>query len=322
MFSSLIKKPRMTEKHLIRPPFKYLYDIITEIRNVTGFGEGLYSDIEDEPAFYEGKKARKEFYLKKIITLTSLILGEEIEVNPAHIVAGIEPEKTNRFLQGMYRAATSKKESRSCVEKILDVLAHEELEIVGRSRTQQFKNQTSVKPNENDEFYDNPTPASVNINQIVAQDHGTFIRKVLTEVMPKDKIMEHDQGASKYNFKKPSEGRKTPSQQSDSLDIEVTQKYIQELSHISNPLKKIFDYVSDDVEALNKEMAYWRLQYSNSRIDCQAKNTETEAYLQPIKHKIVEMDECIQEKQIKIQMIKANILQHKECINNLLYSVV
>jgi len=40
------------------------------------------------------------FFLKKIIGLTSVMTGEELEAKPNKIVAGVEPEKTNAFLQG------------------------------------------------------------------------------------------------------------------------------------------------------------------------------------------------------------------------------
>lgn len=37
-FTALIEKPKMTEKLLLKPPFKYLFDIISETIKKTGFG--------------------------------------------------------------------------------------------------------------------------------------------------------------------------------------------------------------------------------------------------------------------------------------------
>jgi TRAF3-interacting protein 1 len=37
MFSSLFEKPKMSEKLLVKPPFKYIFDIIMETTNATGF---------------------------------------------------------------------------------------------------------------------------------------------------------------------------------------------------------------------------------------------------------------------------------------------
>lgn len=40
MYSSLFEKPKMAEKLLTKPPFKYIYDILAETTKVTGFAKG------------------------------------------------------------------------------------------------------------------------------------------------------------------------------------------------------------------------------------------------------------------------------------------
>ena len=37
MFGSLFEKPKMSEKLLVKPPFKYIFDIIMETTKATGF---------------------------------------------------------------------------------------------------------------------------------------------------------------------------------------------------------------------------------------------------------------------------------------------
>lgn len=96
----------MTEKLLCKPPFRYLHDIFTATCGVTGYGQGLYDGKELDGKSITDKEDKINF-LVKLISLTELVVGEEIDVKPTKIVAGHEPEKTNALLQAMFKAATS-----------------------------------------------------------------------------------------------------------------------------------------------------------------------------------------------------------------------
>mmetsp|Transcript_3952 Transcript_3952/g.3364 ORF Transcript_3952/g.3364 Transcript_3952/m.3364 type:complete len:212 (-) Transcript_3952:582-1217(-) len=133
MFGSLFEKPKMTEKLLCKPPFKYLFDIVNETRKTTGFAEGLYSEEELNHTFYDDK-AKKMHFLKKIITLTSVMLQEEFAAKPNKIVAGVEPENTNILLQGIYRATICGQSSEAFVKKVLVAMQKDEEEVLGHAR--------------------------------------------------------------------------------------------------------------------------------------------------------------------------------------------
>lgn len=68
---ALISKPKMTEKLLSRPPFRFLHDLITMLIKQTGFGKGLYSKEELDSSAYEDNTRAKLAYLDKIILLVS-----------------------------------------------------------------------------------------------------------------------------------------------------------------------------------------------------------------------------------------------------------
>lgn len=97
MFSSLFEKPKMSEKLLCKPPFKYLFDIVIETQKATGFAKGLYSSEELEGSYYSDKEKKLKF-LKKLGDMCSLVLKEEFQAKPQKIVAGLEPELTNVLL--------------------------------------------------------------------------------------------------------------------------------------------------------------------------------------------------------------------------------
>jgi len=116
-FEQLFEKPKMTEKLLLKPPFRYLHDIFLATLGSTGFGNGLFTEVElDSKANHE--KDAKISILTKMITLTEMMVGEKIDVKPSKIVAGLEPERTNYFLQQLFRAATCGVDSAAYVRQI------------------------------------------------------------------------------------------------------------------------------------------------------------------------------------------------------------
>lgn len=83
----LVRKPKLTEKLLSKPPFRFLHDVISELQRNTGFAPGLFT--EDELVADNVKdKDSKVAYLQKIIRCVGFALGEEVPANPLKIVAG------------------------------------------------------------------------------------------------------------------------------------------------------------------------------------------------------------------------------------------
>lgn len=71
LIGSIIQKPKMSEKLLSKPPFRFLHDTITAITNATGFGEGLYNEAELDSAKITDKDS-KVAYLQKIFNLVGI----------------------------------------------------------------------------------------------------------------------------------------------------------------------------------------------------------------------------------------------------------
>ena len=130
MFEQIISKPKMTEKLLRKPPFRYIHDIFTSTMSSTGFAEGLYDEKElDSKAMVE--KQDKIDFLSKMVAVCELMMGEKIDVKPTKIVAGLEPDNTNYFLQCLFKAATSGMDSRPAVRRVMGLPDEEEGEEEG-----------------------------------------------------------------------------------------------------------------------------------------------------------------------------------------------
>jgi len=87
MYEQLFAKPKMTEKLLSKPPFRYLHDIFTATMAKTGYGEGMFQGEELNSKSFEDKDS-KLAWLVKVITLTEMIVGEKIDIKPSMVLAG------------------------------------------------------------------------------------------------------------------------------------------------------------------------------------------------------------------------------------------
>merc|ERR1712060_280211 len=96
----------MTDRYLKKPPFRFLHDAVMEVTRATSFAQGLFTPEESDAAQLTDKAAKVEF-LNKAINVTSLALNEKIDVSASKIVAGLEAEKTNAWLQKLHQAATT-----------------------------------------------------------------------------------------------------------------------------------------------------------------------------------------------------------------------
>eukprot|EP00200_Dunaliella_tertiolecta_P010549 CAMPEP_0202370142 /NCGR_PEP_ID=MMETSP1127-20130417/1829_1 /ASSEMBLY_ACC=CAM_ASM_000462 /TAXON_ID=3047 /ORGANISM="Dunaliella tertiolecta, Strain CCMP1320" /LENGTH=213 /DNA_ID=CAMNT_0048966011 /DNA_START=146 /DNA_END=783 /DNA_ORIENTATION=- len=99
----IVEKPKLQEKYLVKPPFRYCHDIISAVQKKTGFAPGLYSGDELDARAIQDKDA-KVAYLQKIISVVGMVLGQPVPAKPQKIVAGLEPENTNLFFQMLGRA--------------------------------------------------------------------------------------------------------------------------------------------------------------------------------------------------------------------------
>lgn len=118
MYEQLFAKPKMTEKLLGKPPFRYLHDIFTATMGKTGWGQGLFQGEELNSKSFEDKESKLAF-LVKLITLTEMMLGEKIDIKPSMVLAGQQADKTNIWLQQMFTAATSGVDSTPYINQIL-----------------------------------------------------------------------------------------------------------------------------------------------------------------------------------------------------------
>ena len=85
----LISAPKLTEKLLKKPPFRFIYDIIMALKAQHGFAEGLFTDQELDSKYFAEKEQKVQF-LDKVISLVNEVLGAKLAVRSGKITAGLE----------------------------------------------------------------------------------------------------------------------------------------------------------------------------------------------------------------------------------------
>merc|ERR1712139_761156 len=91
-----------------------------EVTRTTGFGQGLYAPEEADAGNLSDKGAKVEF-LNKAISCVCFALNEKIDVSANKIVAGLEADKTNIWLQKLHIAATTAVDkSPEAVQRVLN----------------------------------------------------------------------------------------------------------------------------------------------------------------------------------------------------------
>lgn len=119
LLGALITRPKLAEKLLSKPPFRFLHDIVVEVIKATGFARGLYSDAELDSANVTEKNQKIQF-LEKIIKVVGVQLNTLVEAKPQKIVAGLDAQITNNFLQLLAVAAKHMPDSTNAVRTVLE----------------------------------------------------------------------------------------------------------------------------------------------------------------------------------------------------------
>lgn len=100
----LVRKPKLTDALLQRPPFRFLHDVISAVQAKTGFAQGLFTPQEANAKTITDKDSKVQ-YLNKIIQAVEAATDQTVAARPIKIVAGLEPENTNIFLQLLAKAS-------------------------------------------------------------------------------------------------------------------------------------------------------------------------------------------------------------------------
>ena len=317
MFSSLIEKPKMTEKLLKKPPPKYIYDIILNTMKKTNFPKGLLTDQEMDHKYFEADPHHKLAILQKVVDITKIVVNENFEIKCTNILKGEQPDKTNHFLQMFYKAATNGKDNTPLIQKYLENQNKKEPKKPETEMPNNFGKETKPKT-------EKPSKAEKPKGMIQENgddvDNGGGIKMDNIKIgggmgmkMDKRIFVHEDLTESKSEVKKP---------RVDNIDLEAIKEYVQQITKNCNPLGKLVDSLWDDIESMNKELANWineNKKYKDRYDDEMKKSDET---LLPLQNELLELEDSIRDEQTQIKAIKSRLIKNEKIIQNLITNVI
>ena len=319
MFSSLIQKPKMTEKLLKKPPPKYIYDIILNTMKATGFPKGLYTPEEEDHKYFESDAHHKLDILQKAIDITKIVMNENFDIKCTNILKGEQPEKTNYFLQLFYKAATNGKDSTPLIQKYLEKKnKKEEKKQSEPAMPSNFGNASKPKPEKTAAKTDKPkgmiSEAGKDLNENDSNPTDSIkIGGGIGMKLDKRIFVHEDLTESRSEVKKP---------RVDNVDLEAIKDYVQQITKNCNPLGKLVDLLGDDIESMNKELANWikdNKLYKDRFDDEMKKSDET---LLPLQNELLELEDSIRDEQTQIKAIKSRLIKNEKIIQNLITNVI
>ena len=86
-------KGLLDAKHLARPPFRYLDDLIYAVTESTGFAKGLFVGLDPKEGENQLSREQKLKFMDRLVVFVGLGLGRAIDCLPTDIVAGRECER-------------------------------------------------------------------------------------------------------------------------------------------------------------------------------------------------------------------------------------
>ena len=318
MFSSLISKPKMTEKLLKKPPPKYIYDIILNTMAKTGFPKGLYTAEEEDHKYFESDAHHKLDILQKAIDITKIVMNENFEIKCTNILKGEQPDKTNYFLQMFYKAATNGKDNSPLIQKYLEKKNKKKEEKKEETMPANYGNEskpkeTAPKKKENPSGMGGEGGKDFRENLNSNPTDGIKIGGGIGMKLDKRIFVHEDLTESRSEVKKP---------RVDNVDLEAIKEYVQQITKNCNPLGKLVDLLGDDIESMNKELANWIKDnkiYKDRYDEEMKKSDET---LLPLQTELLELEDSIRDEQTQIKAIKSRLIKNEKIIQNLIQNVI
>lgn len=101
-------------------------------------------------------------------------------------------------------------------------------------------------------------------------------------------------------------------------EIDRLRGSIQTLTRAANPLGKLMDFLQEDVDSMQRELATWQRTNLELMAQLRMEHSQTQQLTEPIKQHLQQLESSIQEQLNQLSILKATVLQNDQHIHRLL----
>lgn len=100
-FDGLITYPKLEEKYLKRPPFKYILSIFQECCKISNINDAGEIKLDDQSKEYYDSSEKKMDFIKKVGKIVYENNSAKMPVKAQSILKGVESDLVNVFLRDL-----------------------------------------------------------------------------------------------------------------------------------------------------------------------------------------------------------------------------
>ncbi|XP_077169502.1 TRAF3-interacting protein 1 isoform X3 [Paroedura picta] len=151
------------------------------------------------------------------------------------------------------------------------------------------------------------------------EKHGGLVKRILET----KKDYEQSQALKSAEKEKPLLYESARRKEKDlvSKEVEKFRGSIQALCRSALPLGKLMDYIQEDMDAIKNEYHMWKNENKQLAEALQKEQGITESAVEPLKAKLVELDQLIKDEQDKICAKRATVLKNDEKIRKMILNI-
>ena len=120
----------MKEEYLKSPSPNYLFDLIKNTMNITGFLKGLFTPEEETTKYFKAKKENKIKFFTKVIDITKIITKVNFTIEISNLLNSSNVDQTYIFLENFYKASIINIDTKRIINKYLKDIKKKEAQTV------------------------------------------------------------------------------------------------------------------------------------------------------------------------------------------------